>query len=261
MAAMKGILRPFAACAAALALAAPARATDYWLVKAETAAGDYSSLSGYGSTNASFSGWTTVAGGTEKEPFGEGEFRFGAVDPDGVYRVDGTGLANGMFVRLMGETGQVSYAFRGGALVFEGGKACLNNKTKGTFAATNLTVAAGTTAELRTGDGNATVVYEGANWVVEAGAALFFGSGEGSTRTAVVNVPITGAGTIGQAFGEESAWANSPGRSSRARRGSTRRPARRASPPPTRSRRSSSPTRGPSRSRRRTARCCAGPWW
>ena len=87
---MEGILQIFAACVAALTIAAPARATDYWLVKTETAAGDYSSLSGFGSDVGDFSGWTTVAGGTEKEPFGDGDFRFGAVDPDGVYHVDGT---------------------------------------------------------------------------------------------------------------------------------------------------------------------------
>lgn len=207
---MEGNLQIFAACVAALAFAAPARAADYWLVKTETASGSYSSLSGYGSDVGDFSGWTTTRGGTEKEPFGDGDFRFGAVDPDGVYHVDGTGLANGMCVRLMGETGQVSYAFRGGSLVFEGGKAYVNNKTKGTFAATNLTIVSGTTAELRTGDAG-TVYYEGANWVVEPGAALFFGSGQDSTRKAVVRVPITGSGTIGQGFGEDSQYANSTG--------------------------------------------------
>lgn len=208
---MKRTHPPLAAFAAALTLVAPARATDYWLVKSETTSANYSSLSGYGSDVGGFSGWTTVAGGTEREPFGDGDFRFGAVDPDGVYHIDGTGLANGMCLRLMGETGQVSYAFRGGSLVFEGGKAYVNNKTKGTFTVTNLCVVAGTTAELRTGDGGATVTYEGSNWVVESGAALFFNSGQDSTRKAVVRVPITGSGTIGQSFGEDSQYANSTG--------------------------------------------------
>ena len=194
-------------------LAATSRATDYWLVKTETTAGNYSSISGYGSDNSNFSGWTTTPGGTEKEPFGEGDFRFGAVDPDGVYHVDGTGLDLGMCVRLMGETGQGSYAFRGGALVFEGGKACLNNKTRNTFTVTNLCVVSGTTAEFRTGDAsNTTVTYEGTNWVVEAGAALFFGSGRDGWRTAVLKAPVTGAGTIGGDFGENDGDATSRGR-------------------------------------------------
>jgi hypothetical protein len=210
---MKRTPPPFAALAAALALVAPARATDYWLVKSETDSGTYSSISGLGTNDVHFSGWTTTRGGTEKEPFGEGDFRFGAVDPDGVYHVDGTGLDLGMCVRLMGETGQGSYAFRGGALVFEGGKACLNNKTRNTFTVTNLCVVSGTTAEFRTGDAsNTTVTYEGTNWVVEAGAALFFGSGRDGWRTAVLKAPVTGAGTIGGDFGENDGDATSRGR-------------------------------------------------
>ena len=213
MPAMEGMLRPFAACVAALALVVPARATDYWLVRSETEKGDYSSISGLGSGEAGFSGWTTTRGGTEMEPFGEGDFRFGAVDPDGVYHVDGTGLELGKCVRLMGESVPGSYAFRGGSLVFEGGKACLNNKTKGTFTVTNLCVASGTTAEFRTGDANnTTVAYEGTNWVVEAGAALFFGSGKDGWRTAVLKAPVTGAGTIGGDFGEDDGAATSRGR-------------------------------------------------
>ena len=205
---------PFAVRAAAvlLALAAPARATDYWLVKSETSSGAYSSISGLGTNVAGFSGWTRVAGGTEMEPYGEGDFRFGAVDPDGVYHVDGFGSTNGTCVRLMGETGQGAYAFRGGALVFEGGKAYLENKTRNTFTVTNLRVVAGTTAELRTGDAsNTTVTYEGTNWVVEAGAALFFGSGGDGWRSAVLKAPVTGSGTIGQTFGGDGGNAGSTG--------------------------------------------------
>ena len=176
-------------------LSLPLLATDYYLIKNETTAADYSSLDGRGSNNGSFSGWATTATGTTKVQFNGS---YGAVDPDGDYHL------NNKLIRAKPNESTTGYTFAGRTLIFDGTSPAVNSKitTKNSskvFTIGRLVVTSGTTGEFRQGN-DGTGYLAGTNWVVESGATLSFNTSEENNASKIRNwdcaATITGEGVL-----------------------------------------------------------------
>ena len=188
----------FAAAVFAFApMGASAEYTDYYLIKNETAMANYSSLDGTGSDNTGFSGWAYVQGGTTKVQYGSS---YGAVDPNGIYHMDGK------IIRAKPTETTSGYTFAGYQLVFDGELPAINDKlTKNNvnkvLKIDNLLVASGSFGELRQGD-DGTKYLAGANWVISAGGILALNRSEAqNTRNWSCSATITGAGELRSANG------------------------------------------------------------
>ena len=177
------------------ALALPAAATDYYLIKDETTVADYCSLDGRGSDNSNFSGWATTPTGTTKVQYSNS---YGAKDPTGVYHI------NGHIIR--GKPSSMdSYAFEGGELVFDGTNPAINDKMNNSSTLTigNLRVVSGTHGEIRNGDNGYTKTLAGENWVIEAGGmfGLNMGDENKNKRSFICTATISGGGILAATAG------------------------------------------------------------
>ena len=175
-------------------LSLPLLATDYYLIKDEAAAQDYCSLDGRGSNNGNYSGWATTSTGTTKVQY---DNSYGAVDPDGVYHMNGH--------LLRGKPNSTSsYSFRGMELVFDGTNPAINDKmnNNSTLTIDNLRVVAGTHGEIRNGDNGHTKILAG-NWTIEAGAmfGLNMGDENKGIRSFVCAATVSGGGILAATAG------------------------------------------------------------
>ena len=175
-------------------LSLPLLATDYYLIKNETATKDYCSLDGRGSNLTEYSGWAETETGMTKVPFGNS---YGAVDPNGVYHM------NGHILRGKPKS-MDSYSFQGGELVFDGTNPAINDKMNNgsTLTIGNLRVVSGTHGEIRNGDNSHTKKLAGTWTIAEGGMfGLNMGDEVKSTRSFVCSAKVLGEGIFAATAG------------------------------------------------------------